>query len=445
MARAMQLLLPGSRLRPEFVHAALVEARRRWLGSIEEFQKVVSTRQDVIGDHIFYDPPLVGDATSRWEGALHVRGMPNALEGGHDGGPFRQFHSNLANGSASNTWPCVAQRARAFDKQHAVQDAPRSFFLATDVKGLCRDAKRSLERHDSSLSIVCLDADPVHLTKTKHAPVSLNSDDGLDGHQAVVLDWYLLQRSRWLAPIVRKGIRCHGPGRGATTGGLYDVGQPGQSFFGWALAAAGLGPAPYKQLPCNCGLDRRRVSVFGRPRWTPVPAPVTGAAVAGLAGGSAVGSSLGSVVGSSAVGSSAAGPAVGSAGGSTVGSAVGSGVGSATGSDAPAGDGAIDGAIGQALVQGADAVTDRAVAQALSEGAAAARKVREAGQAAWQQVPVAPAAPPDIDLEAVVKRMAADGFVKRRDGQGSYYSKPGDATQYRSRAEVARRFYLDGE
>ena len=403
MARAMQLLLPGSRLRPEFVHAALVEARRRWLGSIEEFQRVVSTREDQIGDHVFYDPPLHGDATTRWEGALHVRGMPNALEGGHDGGTFRQFHANLANGSASNTWPCVAQRARAFDKQHTIQDAPRSFYLATDMKGLCRDAKRALERHDSSLTIVCLDADPVHLTKSKHAPVSVDSDDGLDGHQAVVLDWYLLTRSRWLAPIVRKGTRCHGPGRGAsTTGRLYDVGQPGQSFFGWALAASGLGPAPYKQLPCNCGLDRRRVSVFGRPRWTPLAAPVrTGSETPAATDASA-------------------------------------------NAGTPAGN-AIDGAIGQALVQGADAVTDRAVAQALLDGAAAARKVREAGQAAWQQVPVAPAAPPDIDLEAVVKRMAADGFVKRRDGQGSYYSKPGDATQYRSRAEVARRFYLDGE
>ena len=89
MVRAMQLLLPGSRLRPEFVHAALVEAKRRWLGSIEEFERVVATRRDVIGDHVFYDPPLHGDATTRWEGALHVRGMPNALEGGHDGGPFR--------------------------------------------------------------------------------------------------------------------------------------------------------------------------------------------------------------------------------------------------------------------------------------------------------------------------------------------------------------------
>ena len=136
MARAMQLLLPGSRLRPEFVHAALVEARRRWLGPLDEFQRVVATRQDVIGDAVFYDPPLQGDATTRWEGALHVRGMPNALEGGHDGGLFRQFHANLANGSASNTWPCVAQRARAFDKHHAIQNAPRSFFLATDMRGL---------------------------------------------------------------------------------------------------------------------------------------------------------------------------------------------------------------------------------------------------------------------------------------------------------------------
>ena len=142
--------------------------------------------------------------------------------------------------------------------------------------------------------------------------------------------------------------------------------------------------------------------MFGRPRWTPLAAPVrTGSETPAATDASA-------------------------------------------NAGTPAGN-AIDGAIGQALVAGADAVTDRAVAQALSEGAAAARKVREAGQAAWQQVPVAPAAPPDIDLEAVVKRMAADGFVKRRDGQGSYYSKPGDATQYRSRAEVARRFYLDGE
>ena len=144
--------------------------------------------------------------------------------------------------------------------------------------------------------------------------------------------------------------------------------------------------------------------MFGRPRWTPLPAPAL------------------SVAGSDAPPATAASVNAGT----------------------PAGN-AIDGAIGQALVQGADAVTDRAVDLALREGAAAAKSVREAGQAAWQQVPVAPAAPPDIDLAKVVERMAADGFVKRRDAQGSYYSKPGDATMYRSRAEVARRFYLDGE
>ena len=142
--------------------------------------------------------------------------------------------------------------------------------------------------------------------------------------------------------------------------------------------------------------------MFGRPRWTPLPAPALSVAVSDAPAATAASVNAGT----------------------------------------PAGN-AIDGAIGQALVQGADEVTDRAVAKALIDGAAAARKVREAGQAAWQQVTVVPA--PDIDLEAVVKRMAADGFVKRRDGQGSYYSKPGDATQYRSRAEVARRFYLDGE
>ena len=142
--------------------------------------------------------------------------------------------------------------------------------------------------------------------------------------------------------------------------------------------------------------------MFGRPRWTPLPAPPA------------------SVAGSDAPPATAASVNAGT----------------------PAGN-AIDGAIGQALVAGADAVTDRAVDAALREGAAAAARVREAGQAAWQQVPVVP--DPDIDLAKVVERMAADGFVKYRDGEGSYYSKPGDATQYRSRAEVARRFYLDGE
>ena len=66
-------------------------------------------------------------------------------------------------------------------------------------------------------------------------------------------------------------------------------------------------------------------------------------------------------------------------------------------------------------------------------------RAREPGKSNVTQIPRRPG-----DLEAVVKRMAADGFVKNRDARGSYYSRPGDATMYRSRAEVAQRFYLDG-
>ena len=66
-------------------------------------------------------------------------------------------------------------------------------------------------------------------------------------------------------------------------------------------------------------------------------------------------------------------------------------------------------------------------------------RAREPGKSNVTQIPRRPG-----DLEAVVKRMAADGFVKNRDARGSYYSRPGDATMYRSRAEVAQRLYLDG-
>ena len=80
MVRAMQLLLPGSRLRPEFSSAALVEARRRWRGSLEEFQKVVAPRDWAHGDLVFYDGPLKEDIDTRWEGGLHVRLQPPKLE-----------------------------------------------------------------------------------------------------------------------------------------------------------------------------------------------------------------------------------------------------------------------------------------------------------------------------------------------------------------------------
>ena len=37
--------------------------------------------------------------------------------------------------------------------------------------------------------------------------------------------------------------------------------------------------------------------------------------------------------------------------------------------------------------------------------------------------------------------MSRDGFTKHRNAHGSYYVKPGDSQRYRSRVEVARRFY----
>lgn len=270
MIRAMQLLLPGSRLRPEFASASIVEAKRRWRGDLGEFERVVAPRDDVLGDNVFYDPPLQSDAITRWEGALHVRGMPPDLEHARDGRDhFDAFRRNLANGSFATTWPCVAQRARHAAKHTMHERAPTSFFVASDMSGLCEDARRALE--DASLRIVCMDLDPVHLTKGENAPVSNGSDDGLDGHQAVVLDWYLLQRSRWLAPMVRRGAGCYGKHGGAkTVGGLYDVASPGQSFFGWALAASGLGQHHRKGPPpsCGCGIEKLRVSAFGRPRLT---------------------------------------------------------------------------------------------------------------------------------------------------------------------------------
>ena len=47
----------------------------------------------------------------------------------------------------------------------------------------------------------------------------------------------------------------------------------------------------------------------------------------------------------------------------------------------------------------------------------------------------------DLDLAKVVRRMSRDGFTKHRNAHGSYYVKPGDSQRYRSRVEVARRFY----
>ena len=117
-----------------------------------------------------------------------------------------------------------------------------------------------------------MDAKPVHMTKKKEVTaLSAAHDDGLDGHQAVVLDWFLLCRTRWLAAVSRAGPRC---ARGARREGAHDVGGPGKSFVGWALAASGLvpprGSSPAIHAKCPCMVDGNMVSVMGHP--TPVAA-----------------------------------------------------------------------------------------------------------------------------------------------------------------------------
>ena len=277
MVRAMQLLLPGSRLRPEFSSAALVEARRRWRGSITEFQQVIKPRDWSHGDLVFYDGPLKEDMDTRWEGGLHVRLQPPKLEGHHSDPDFDMFVQRLTNTSfvdplpkdfrrpSTKLWSCSAASARTH-AEHAGVTSITSSFLATDTKGLCVKARQALVARNSSHQIACMDMAPVHLTRqVDHKPVSKGTDDGLDGHQAVILDWYLLQRSRWLAPVARSSWQCH---HGARRDDTHGVDKPGASFYGWALAAAGLvPPGPrWPRVNCGCRVDSNKISVFALPR-----------------------------------------------------------------------------------------------------------------------------------------------------------------------------------
>jgi len=290
MVRAMQLLLPGSRLRPEFVNAARVEAKRRWRGDLDEFETVVAPRPWAHEDQVFFDPPLVEDAGTRWAGGLHLRSQPPKLEGSKDP-HFADYFQRLTNASATpqgepkdfrrpttKLWSCAAGSAIQ-NAEHAATlglvaaNAPTSLFLATDTSGLCVAARAALAQRSATLQIACMDAEPVHLTRqTAHEPVSEGSDDGLDGHQAVILDWYLLQRARWLAPVSRAGWQCH---HGARREDNHAVDKPGASFYGWALAAAGLvAPGPHwpaARANCGCRVDGHKISVFAPPRGSSEP------------------------------------------------------------------------------------------------------------------------------------------------------------------------------
>ena len=192
MLRAMQLLLPGSRLRPEFAAQAVKTAERQWLGDVDEFRTVV--RDAARGDDddaagapepsdwrrpVFFDPPAPSDdAATRWEGALHVRAMPPTLErvpsrpGSKQAEDFGRYVASLANGTSRRLWGCATGSARAEDKILAENGAsaawPKSFFIATDVAGLCAVAHDAVAREhgeENAPRVACMNADPVHLVK----------------------------------------------------------------------------------------------------------------------------------------------------------------------------------------------------------------------------------------------------------------------------------------
>mmetsp|Transcript_5201 Transcript_5201/g.18946 ORF Transcript_5201/g.18946 Transcript_5201/m.18946 type:complete len:158 (+) Transcript_5201:482-955(+) len=88
----------------------------------------------------------------------------------------------------------------------------------------------------------------------------------LDSRQLGVLDWHLLSRSRLFSAQCRNADRCH---RGAARHATHDVGAPGNSFAGWALAASGLLPPPkgdtetYK-FGCGCQVDESHAAIWQR-------------------------------------------------------------------------------------------------------------------------------------------------------------------------------------
>lgn len=300
MLRAMQLLLPGTMLRDRFSRAARITAAERWLGVIQDLDIVLkhSTAPDTATQrkfdwdrHIFFDPPTSRlDASTRFAGAIHIRALPPKLE--RDGSDIHQKHYIQFMGQLNSThasfWVCAAKNALLADDQHRREQWPRSIFIATDSEGLCRMARNRLSlglddnddpramflrkgpvAHSDKATaaeqdifrnpIACMDVSPTHLVKTEriHAQVK----GGLDSHQLTILDWHFLARSRWLVSVTRIVNRCQ---RGAERDGTHNVGGPGRSFYGWALAASGLvhPPPNVHTKGCPCQLDGRTVSIW---------------------------------------------------------------------------------------------------------------------------------------------------------------------------------------
>mmetsp|Transcript_90675 Transcript_90675/g.259054 ORF Transcript_90675/g.259054 Transcript_90675/m.259054 type:complete len:208 (+) Transcript_90675:1183-1806(+) len=198
--------------------------------------------------------------------------MPPGMENADDKkGSFDKFVQGLAGDKARAFWDCVMQATETGESSLPTlpeKGAPNSFFLATDSKGIC-DAVHKLSAASTNTkgSVVCFDIEAVHLAKTSTDETPQNHhevSDELHSHQVVVLDWWLLSKSRWIAggKRSRNGGACNS---GAPRGGSHAMYQPGNSYFGWALALSGLAPPPsgYKASGCDaCGVNAKAASVW---------------------------------------------------------------------------------------------------------------------------------------------------------------------------------------
>lgn len=286
---------------------ALRTADRAWLGDVIELKRIlmgddrapIPRKIDSSNEPIFFDgtPFPTIEASTRFSGSMHIRGMPPHLENegsGKNNEPFQQFEAHIVSGRmAEKFWSCVVREvANMYRRSEKILRAPGvrlppSFFLATDTEGICpyvHEFTRNLHiesanmsahierknRHQGTTHIVCMSLPPIHLSKSKvkkTEAVRPNATDGpqeLHPRETVILDWYLLSRSRWITSIARRGNSCI---KGAGRGGNHGADKPGKSFYGWALALSRLIPppsnsAPFKQGTCDCGVGKGMVSVM---------------------------------------------------------------------------------------------------------------------------------------------------------------------------------------
>ena len=147
-----------------------------------------------------------------------------------------------AQGGSDAFWSCIAPPQ--VDTPLNATRAGASLFVASDAEGLCRAASAMYPGDGQhAWRVACVDSKPMHLSKDRGNKEEHKSFEqeykalegvGLHSHQRVVLDWYLLSRTRELTSIRLLRIRCKtalGPGRGRL--------GAGESFYSWAHALGG--------------------------------------------------------------------------------------------------------------------------------------------------------------------------------------------------------------